>query len=268
MRKNINSKASKVLDTEFLLPQRISAFQKIRCIILNEFENLSEKLGSSCQFPGHEMLEQRAFLQFRNFKDIFDLTVNSSSGYRTLSSRTIAIDYFQYMLPGVKFEIGATKDYRPVDPEHVLGCSWQNYSVPSNPLEIISKLNAAPPGGINRAIYIQVEDLPIFIADEGQNRVELFRRHKHKINADIRKLVVTRRPLIQRNALGDKWLSTWPNRFGTLILVALPFPSISLPMYRALGVELKTTRLPVNETDVQRSIDRTIERMADSVGLP
>ncbi|WP_147250426.1 MULTISPECIES: hypothetical protein [Thalassospira] len=132
----------------------------------------------------------------------------------------------------------------------------------------MEKLNSAPRGDSNRAIYIQIENLPWFIASEGQNRVELFRRHQQRINADIKKLTITRCPVIMRNISGDRWLATWPNRFGATMISTVPFPTISLPIYRALGVEVQSTRLPADENDVQRSYENSIEGLASAVGIP
>lgn len=254
--------------TEFLLPQNIPLAQKLRCMLLNKLDNWSARLGANLHVPGKDLTNERAYRQFRNFKDVFDLTFENPTGYRTPCSSTVGSDYFDYMLPGIDYDILHQKEYRAIDPEQVIGCSWRNYPVPGNPLEIMEKLNSAPRGDSNRAIYIQIEDLPLFIASEGQNRVELFRRHQQLINASIKKLTITRRPVIMRNIAGDRWLATWPNKFSVTIIATVPFPTISLPIYRALGVEIQSTRLPVDENDVQRSYENSIEGLAGAVGIP
>ncbi len=256
------------MKTEFLLPQRIPFAQKLRCLLLNQLDKCAFRLGANLHVPGKDLTSERAYRQFRNFKDVFDLTFENPTGYRTPCSSTVGLDYFNYMLPGVDYDLLHQKEYRAIDPEQVIGCSWQNHSVPDNPLEIIEKLNSAPPGDSNRAIYIQIEDLPWFIADEGQNRVELFRRHKQPINANIKKLTITKHPVIMRNTAGDRWLATWPNELGVTIIATVPFPSISLPIYRTLGVEIQFTRLPVDENDVRRSYKDSIELLAEAVGIP
>jgi hypothetical protein len=225
-------------------------------------------MGGNPPIPGYDLDETRVYLQFRNFKDILDKTLTGNSGYRRLSSHTVSLDYFRYMLPGIDFEISEESEYQSLDPEKVIGCSWRSYYPPANPDEIMQKLNAAPPHDIDRAAYSQIEDLPLYIAHEGQNRVELFRRHEQPINADVQRLFLTRKPVIVRNSTGNHWLATWMNEHGVQKFSTVPFPTIALPMYRLLGISIVPIRLPVDENDISESITASIESLTEAVALP
>ncbi|KZB71047.1 hypothetical protein AUQ43_09450 [Thalassospira sp. MCCC 1A01148] len=74
-------------------------------MLLNQLDNWSGKIGANFHIPGKDLTSEHAYLQFRNFKDVFDLTFKNPTGYRSLSSSTVGISYFDYMLPGIKFDI-------------------------------------------------------------------------------------------------------------------------------------------------------------------
>lgn len=109
--------------TEFVLPQRIPLTQKLRCLLLNQLDSWSVRLGANPQIPGKDLSSERAYHQFRNFKDVFDLTFENPTGYRTPDSSTVGLDYFNYMLPGVDYDFLHQNEYRSINPEQVIGCS-------------------------------------------------------------------------------------------------------------------------------------------------
>jgi hypothetical protein len=256
------------MESEFTLRKHTSLALKTRCQLLNQLDKITTRYGGTLSIPGDDLDDERAFFQFRNFKDILDKTLKADGGYRRLSSHTVSLEYFRYMLPGIKFEFDEKSEERLIDPEYVIGCSWRGHLPPANPDEIMQKLNSATRRDNERAKYVQIEDLPLHIALEGQNRVELFRRHGQNIKADVRKLYITRRPVIVRDSSGKYWLATWPNEHGDLQLATVPFPTLSMPMYRLLGIEIHTNRLPVNESDVRESISASIKCLTEAVAIP
>lgn len=121
---------------------------------------------------------------------------------------------------------------------------------------------------MERASYTRVGDLPLFIAGEGKNRVELFRRHKRKIVAEIQQMSPSKFPVINQDRTGKRWLASWKNKHGAHMLATVPFPSVSLPIYRFLGIEVRSERIPVDEAELEESLSATIHGLTEAVAVP
>lgn len=253
---------------EFTLNARLPIATQLRSWILTQCDLWSARAGGRQVLPGEELTPEQAFLQFRNFKDIFDQTLDNTQGYRSISQHTIAIDYFDLMLPGVDHEVQDRKKTTSVNPEHVIGCSWRKHAIPKEPEKLMELLNAPERGNQERATYLQIGELPYYLSHEGQNRVELFRRHKQLIYADIRQLAINRLPKLVRNLQGDRWLATWELDTGAVVYATIPFPSIAIPIYRLLGTPYSFKRVPAAEKDVIRSERQTIKQLIDAVAIP
>lgn len=256
------------MSREFLLQPRLPAERQFRTWILNQCDHWLKRVGGRHFLPGEDLTPEQAFLQFRNFKDIFDQTLDCTHGYRSISQHTVAIAYFDLMLPGIDYESCGRIGAKSVNPEHVIGCSWRRHPVPKEPEKLMEHLNAPLPENKNRAIYLQIGDLPYYLSDEGQNRVELFRRHKRAISAEIRLLCIKSRPELVRSLQGEHWLARWALDTGAIVYATVPFPSIALPMYRLLGAPCSFRRVPVDEKDIIRSQRRTINQLIDAVAIP
>lgn len=253
---------------EFTLNARLPIATQLRSWILTQCDLWSARAGGRQVLPGEELTPEQAFLQFRNFKDIFDQTLDNTQGYRSISQHTIAIDYFDLMLPGVDHEVQDRKKTTSVNPEHVIGCSWRKHAIPKEPEKLMELLNAPERGNQERATYLQIGELPYYLSHEGQNRVELFRRHKRAISAEIRLLCIKSRPELVRSLQGEHWLARWALDTGAIVYATVPFPSIALPMYRLLGAPCSFRRVPVDEKDIIRSQRRTINQLIDAVAIP
>lgn len=248
---------------------RVPLSLNLRCWGLNILDGLMHRFSGGFPLPGEEFDVRQACFQFVHFKNVLDLTLDASaSTYRSAFKFTSPSEYVGFMLPGIEFTFDATGGAEEVDPETVIGCSWQQHAPPSNPEAVMEKLNASKPGDLERAEYTRVGDLPLLIAGEGKNRVELFRRHKKKIVAEVRRKFPAQSPVLIRNLSGKRWLASWKNKHGAHMLAAVPFPSVALPIYRFLGVEIRSERLPVDEADVERSLSATIEFITDAVAVP
>lgn len=55
------------------------------------------------------------------------MTLDGDDGYRSIFKFTKPFEYLTYMLPGVQFTFGERTSSEEVDPEAVIGCSWQQH---------------------------------------------------------------------------------------------------------------------------------------------
>lgn len=252
------------IHTEFNVPLR----QRILCSTLNALDKLTRWLEAPSADPG-DLDQRQAIIQFIRFKDILDLTLENSGGYRYAFQCTTPFEYLRFMLPGFEFSYTEAASVRDeVDPEMVIGCPWQGYSPPPDPESIMERLNLAKLGSPERARYGRVGNLPLFVAQEGKNRVQLFQRHRRSIHADVREIQLTYIPRVYRNCSGIWWLASWENEYGERLLAAIPFPALTIPMYRALGAQILGERIPADEGSIIESNSQAIQSLIEAVAMP
>jgi len=240
---------------------------RLRCGLLNFFDEASRLLGGNIPISGDEFDSRQACINFVQFKDTLDRTLSGKSVYRSPFGYTNPSSYVEYMLPGLKFSHIEESKTEEVDPEMVIGCSWRQYNYPSDPNCVMDILNAAAPGSLERASFTKFCDLPFFIAAEGKNRVELFRRHNRKIRADISRKLLANTVVLLRDCSGRKWLASWQNEYNMTMFATVPFPSIALPIYRLIGVKIQSKRVPIEEKQAEESFAATMDGILNAVAV-
>lgn len=251
------------------IPENVSTSLNLRCRVLNALDGFGHRFGGAIPLPGDELDVRQACLQFVRFKDTLDQTLQAPvNSYRSTFKFTKPYSYVKLMLPGVELSFESEDVTEMVDPEEVIGCPWRLYSPPVDPGAVMDKLNSPRNGYSDRAEYSRLCDLPLYIAGEGKNRVELFRTHRRKIAADVRRCSISKSPILCRDLSGKRWLSFWMNNYRVSMFAAVPFPSIALPIYRLLGVQIRNERMPVEEDEVERSLLSSIHVLTEAVAVP
>jgi hypothetical protein len=253
-------------EREFINPDKVSNSRKFRCMGINFFDKFTQLFGGGYSIPGEDLDNIQACLQFVRFKDILDITLAASAdAYRKSFKFTSPSEYVDLMLPGICFSVNKAATQEKVDQETVIGCPFQQYLPPNDPDALMKKLNES---NMNRANYTRIAELKILIAVEGKNRVELFRRHKRMIVADVQQKFPTQSPVISRSLSGKHWIASWNDERGRKKLTTVPFPSITLPIYGMLKVKITNKRLPASDEEVRQSLSKTMKLIENAVAVP
>ena len=220
---------------------------RLVCAALNYADDISRKLGAVVQIPGGDIDARSACLRFIGFRDTLDRMLKESGAYRSAGfHNTLPFDYMDSMLPGTVIRPRGHATSEEIDPDFVIGCPWRHHWPPADPKETMNKLNAAEPGSLDRASYTQIGTLPLYLAGEGKNRVELFQRHGRKIRADVTQAPFPTGVEVCRDISGAHWLATWINEYKVKMAAPILFPDIAIPIYRLLGAPISTQRVPAS----------------------
>lgn len=241
---------------------------RIKCSILNAIDKISFRLGSNPTFPSDMLSIEQSCEQFIRFKDILDEYFNADSAWRITSGFIDPDSYFSLMLPGVFTETKGPRYEEEIDPNFVLGSPWREHLPPQNFMEKLDEINFKHETGRDVAMYRQVSGLPLYLAKEGKNRVELFRYCRRKIHATVSVTEVHGVPYICRDLSGSNWIAVFTEKDASPAYVTVPFPTVTLPVYKILGAEIYLERLPIVEADAAHSLHETTARLAHAIGLP
>lgn len=250
-----------------IVDDMIPFVSRMRC----KFQNLMSDIGR--KFEGHEARSftdldvNQACIQFIRFKDTLDVTL-MGKGHRSLGDCTSPSDYLHLMLPGIVFRYEDSTASEAVDPEYVMGSPWRGHQFPKDPDEVIRKLNSAKKGDKDRAKYLKIGRLPLYVAQEGKNRVSLFRICKRDIEAEVCQANIESLPSICLDMSGTQHLITWKNEHGVAMFASIPYPTIALPIYRLLGAQIHSKRLPVPAKMATDSREASIYALTNAVGMP
>ena len=245
-------------------PFRILAYSRL----LRALESIAPQLGKAQDIPGGEFSEIEACLNFIQFKGVIDQSMKGRGGYRDSNGLTMPDDYVRLMLPGLILYREESDRVFDIAPEFVIGCPWRGYTEPNNPYELMGRLNTSDLNSNEFAKYMQLGDLPVYIANEGKNRVELFLKHNKKIRAEITPYLLRKDIKLFRGLQGENWIASWFNEYGVQIGAAIPYPSVSVPIYRLCGTKITRERLFVPERKIAESLNSTMKDLECRVAIP
>lgn len=209
--------------------------------------------------------------QFIHFRDALDKWFQSS-GERHVHYPSLPRNYAYDMLPGLIDGWGKNDpQVDHVHPSKVLGCSWKGHSEPNDPFEKLEKINAWD-NSTDAAQYTRIGNLPLYIAHEGKNRVELFQRYNKKIRAEVSSANLRAGIEIGHDDKQTIWFARWPQQNDPYSpiqeIAAIPFPTVALPIYRALGTSYVQKPIKLEFNSPQYLYDKAIKSLAAGYALP
>jgi len=181
-------------------------------------------------------------------------------------TKTVPGDYLDFMLPGMVFQSEKAEDrVCDIDPNLIIGASWQGYGAPPDPETEMDGLNSSTSRYPWKSTCRLLKNTSIHIAGEGKNRIELFRYHKRKVSTRISTVIPIKYPVIRRDMSGQYWIASWRQDNGIETFATIPFPDITLPVYRLLGVEIDGKRMPVPLDAARKSLASAIDEIAGRI---
>ncbi|WP_317336959.1 hypothetical protein [Thalassospira lucentensis] len=235
--------------------------ERTLCYLLNRLEDFNRKSGTEPPIPGGDLSPLQVSLAFVRFKDLLDDTLK-----RPYPGKTVPGDYLNFMLPGMVFQSEKAEDrVCDIDPDLIIGASWQGYGAPPDPETEMDSLNSSTSRHPGKSTCRLLKNTSIHIAGEGKNRIELFRYHKRKVTTRISTVIPIKHPVIRRDLSGHYWIASWRQDNGIETFVTIPFPDITLPVYRLLGVKIDGKRMPVPLDVVRKSLASTIDEIAGRI---
>ena len=159
---------------------------------------------------------------------------------------TLPDAYCRHALPFSRPNDGNSRAMIPqeVDPRLVIGGTFRNYTATASggdvdPNAVIAHSNELVDRNARNDPELprlaQIGDLPLYVAEEGKNRVELFKRYRATMKAMVSK--TTYPPPGDLQLVRIKPYGIYALKHGTSIEI-LPFPAYTVPMLEAYGVKV------------------------------
>lgn len=191
------------------------------------------------------------------------------SGRRATHAYSEPHSYTDTLAPGLLGPEVGERETKLIDPRYVIGVDWRGHQLTEEPFALMDRLNDWD-GGFNHATVAQMSDVPIYVSYEGKNRVSLFRRYGREVRAKVTYRSTQPSLEVGTDRSGTYWLAAWQDGSGSSRRVerAIPYPSVSLPVYKLAGIEVEPKQLGINEQDAKKIHEEALEHLAARYCMP
>lgn len=152
-------------------------------------------------------------------------------------------EFLKRVLPFWNDNLTGEESVQEIDPCHVIGGNFRDYSEEPQTPEICKQMNRSTEKSPHYATYLKVGSMNLYVAREGKNRVSLFKKNRLPIVATIKETSYPRPNELKLHKSffnSQVYYLSYTNRgfSDKRDFEQLPFPQYTVPLLKSYGVKL------------------------------